>query len=108
MIYIAGLGSVGMGKVLKLESGLCEFVFMHFGLAMRSKPLKYATVFPQYMVDFSNQIIGVAILAIIIAVSTLIRTKFFVGPANQRITTIKASPFHVLRSWFLWAIYEKI
>jgi len=75
---MAGAGNCGVGVVAEIKSAFEHFVTVYFGFSARAQLADYSPVFFQDQVNITDNIIGFAVLPVVIIVSALVGTELFI------------------------------
>jgi hypothetical protein len=92
-ILRAFLGFINAGEIIKVETFVGEFLFVHLGFFGSIQILQNAVVLSQNAVYIAHQICGVAVQFVVVCITTHIGAKLFVYPAAEFFITFEASAF---------------
>jgi len=94
MVFVTRFGVVLVGKVAKFKSSFEELIPVYFCFSFRVEFSQNSAILTQDIIDVSHKICGIAIELVIIATSTLGRTKFLIGSALEFVSTFQAFTSH--------------
>jgi hypothetical protein len=90
MIDCTFLGFINAGEIIKVETFVGEFLFVHLGFLSNIQILQNAVVLSQDAVYITHQICYVAVQSIVVSIATHVGTEFFVDAAAEFFTTVQA------------------
>jgi hypothetical protein len=92
-IFRTFLGFINTGEVVKIETLIGEFLFVHFGFFGNIQFLKNAVVLAKNAVYITNQICGVAVQFVVVCIATHIGTEFFINSSAEFFVAFEAFAF---------------
>jgi len=93
IILAAFLGAVNIGEMVKIKTFFYQFFLVHFGFFGFVEALQYTPVFPQDIVNVSNQIGVVAVELVVVSIAAHVGTEFFVNSSAEFFVAFEAGAF---------------